>query len=789
MIPSCMGVRYLQDDEYLLRRQKIVGNEEIEKDELEELYQSRVNKKIPIINFALYAWIYQQGEQNFDSTEVEKKIDEINAKFDSKIAKNAGKVNKIRKLELNREKKINKQKRILRDGNMLMRWGEPVSVYDETSIEQTKAQMNQYLRNKGYFNGSVEYTVKTQWRRKYVTYMVEEDLPHIIDTVRILSSDTTILDIIYSHQNERLLEGNQQYDQDILVRERERVEKLLKNNGYFDFSRQYITYDVITDVKPYTLEVNMNIKEPVRREYHKQFKVDSVIFVTDADTRIQRANRSFFSYNGVTYQYYKKRFSKKVLDQRVFIYSDSLYSLDNTLNTQKQLAYLNNFKFININYDTTGGSFIANIFTSPLQKYQMTNEIGLNVSEGYPGPFYNLSLTNRNVFGGLENLQITGFFGFEGVAPVTDQEGIYTSIESGAKLALIFPQFIMPASTKFKRRIGIYNPNTIVRTGFNFTNRPEYTRTNFNNALSYNWQKERRRLYTFTLSELSFIDSETIDTFDSTLVVLERQGNPLIKSFEPSFVSSMNAQVVYNYNPDDLYGNKSSILKLYAEAGGTVFNFYDPQELLVDGEDTIQHFQYLKFLADFRRHISISENSGIATRLNIGVAYPYGDNNTLPYEKFFFAGGSNSIRAWSPRRLGPGSFPPRKNEDGYFDYSVEKPGEILIEANVEYRGKLVGFIDWAAFVDAGNVWNFYENPEFEGADFKFNRFYKEIAVGMGLGVRLNFSFLVIRFDYGVKMYDPAREEGERWIGGNLSLTNLRGEPGQALWNIAIGYPF
>ncbi len=788
MIQSCVGVRYLQDDEYLLRRQKIVGNQEIEKDELEELYQVEVNKKIPIVNFALYAWIYHLGERNFDSTKIDKKISQINVKYNRKVAKHAGKENKIEKLELAREKKINKQKRILSDGNMLMRWGEPVSVFKESAIEQTKAQMNQYLRNRGFFNGFVDYSIKTNGRRKYVTYMVEEDKPHIIDTVRFLSSDTVILKLINEYQSESLLEPHQQYDQDNLIRERERVEKLLKNNGYFDFSRQYITYDVITDIQPYLLEVNMKIKEPARRDFHKQFRVDSVIFVTDADTRIQTANRSFFNYNEVTYQYYKKRFSKKVLDQRVFIHKDSLYSLDNTLNTQKQLAYLNNFKFININYDTTGGTFIANIFTSPLPRYQMTNEIGLNVSEGYPGPFYNLSLTNRNVFGGLENLQITGFFGFEGVAGVTEQEGIYQSVESGAKMALIFPQFLIPASSKFKRRVGKFNPNTVIQSGFNFTNRPEYTRTNFNNAFSYNWQKERRRLYTLTLSELSFINSTTIEDFDNTLLELERQGNPLIKSFQPSFVSSMNAQVVYNYNPDDLYGNKASILKLYAEAGGTVFNFYDPIDLLVNGEDTIQHFQYLKFLADFRRHISISENNGIATRLNIGVAYPYGDNKTLPYEKFFFAGGSNSIRAWAPRRLGPGSFPPRKN-DGYFDYSVEKPGEILIEANVEYRGKLVGFIDWAAFVDAGNVWNFYRNPEFPGADFKFNRFYKEIAVGMGLGVRLNFSFLVIRFDYGVKMYDPAREEGERWIGDNLSLTNWRGEPGQALWNIAIGYPF
>ncbi|MCK5278545.1 MAG: BamA/TamA family outer membrane protein, partial [Cyclobacteriaceae bacterium] len=593
------------------------------------------------------------------------------------------------------------------------------------------------------------------------------------------------------NQSESKILIGQNYDQNHLVTERERIEKLLRNNGYFDFSRQYIEFNVLTDIQPYEVEINMIINDPSKRGFHKQFSIDSVIFVTDAGVEARRDARSFFNYNGITYQYYNKKFSKKILDQRVFLHHGSAYSIDNTLNTQRQLAYLDNFKFININYDTTGGSFIANIFTSPLNKYQMTNEVGLNVTEGFPGPFYNLSLKNRNIFGGLENLEISAFFGFEGVGSATAPE-IY-SIESGAKLALTFPQFIMPASEKLKRKVGINNPNTTVRSGFNFTDRFEYRRTNFSNALVYNWQKERRRIYNFTLSELSLINSETTDDFDSLLLKLEKAGNPLIKSFEPSFVSAMNFHVIYNFNPNDFYGNKSSLLKLYGESGGLMFNFIEPVIFEKNRTDTIQHFKYLKFSSDFRRHITINETNGVATRLKFGIAYPYGKNKTLPYEKFFFAGGSNSLRAWPPRRLGPGSQKPQMNDDpdneGLFDYSIEKPGEILLEANIEYRSKLVGFIDWAFFVDAGNVWKFYENPEFVGADFKLNRFYKEIAVGMGLGLRLNFSFLVIRFDYGVKMYDPAREEGDRWIGDNLSLFNWRGDPGQALWNIAIGYPF
>jgi outer membrane protein insertion porin family len=428
-----MGIRHLQDDEYLLRSQRIVGQENVEHDDLEELYQSKANKKIPIINFALYVWMYHWGEHHFDSTKVVKRIAKINDRYDRKLEKHAENEQKKQQIRFAREKKLARKQKVLSEGNMRMRWGEPVSVYKEDDIRKTQDQMGQYLRNRGYFDASVEYRTKTRGKRKYVTYIIEEDLPHTIDSIRLVTSDSTIRRLIGEYDHESLLAAGDRYDQRNLALERERLEKVLKNNGFFDFSRQYIVYDVFTDIKPYSLELSIVINEPAKRASHTQFTIDSVIFVTDAGTTGQILDRSFFNYNGITYQYYKKRFSKKILDQRLFLYPNELYSLDNTLNTQKQLSYLNNFKFININYDTTGGTFIANVFTSPLPKYQMTNEVGFNVTEGFPGPFYNLSLTNRNIFGGLENLQISGFFGFEGVYSATEQNEVYSSIESGGK--------------------------------------------------------------------------------------------------------------------------------------------------------------------------------------------------------------------------------------------------------------------------------------------------------------------------------------------------------------------
>ena len=790
-----MGTSYLQDGQYLLRRQKIKGSKNIKKENLEDLYLQKPNKKFPLIPFAPYVFIYHTGLKRYDKEKVQAKIDEINKKYDEKIREKAQKPRKKKTLEADRNKKIEKKKRVLKEGNMFMRWGEPLAVYDEDLAQRTKDKMLLYLNTKGYFRARVEEKVKYYGKMAYVEYRIMEGPPSIIDSVYYTVYDSVVARLIEKDKSNCLIQKGDHYDQSILTAERERITNFMKDHGYFDFSRQYIRYEIDTTLAPERARIHLIITNPVRRPYHKLFRIDSIIFVTDTKMASNSGPRQSLFYNGITYQYYKKKFSKKVLDQRVFLNKDSLYSLSSTLNTQRMLALLDNFKFININYDTTGGRFVANIFTSPLPKYQMTNEVGLNVTQGYPGPFYNLSLTQRNVFNGLENVELTGYFGFEGVASVTTKD-VYSSTEAGVKLSLIFPQFIAPGPHAWKKRSGKYNPKTTIRAGFNYTNRPEYNRANSNGAWIYNWQNHRKQFYNLTLAEISFIDSNITPEFQKVLDQLDSSGNPLSKSFNPSFVSSSNFYYMQNFNPNDLYGNKSSLLKLFVETGGVMFNFFTPTIL---ENRKLEYYQFVKYSSDFRWHINISEKSGIATRFNFGLAYPYGDNKALPYEKYFFAGGSNSIRAWPPRRLGPGSAPPKLNanpeKDGLFDYSIEKPGEILLEANVEYRGKLVGFMDWAAFIDAGNVWRWYRqiNKEGEeiqpGAEFSFNRFYKEIAIGGGLGVRFNFSFLVIRFDYAIKMYDPARPEGHRWILDNISWSHLGGEPGQALWNIAIGYPF
>lgn len=791
---GCVGTRYLDKGEYLLYKQEIKGANKVSKDQLSEFYRQEPNNRLPLIPFAPYVWLYQIGLDNYDRKELQQEKKAVAKEYDKKIESNQGKEKKVRRLREKKEKKISKVERTIEEGNLLMRWGEPLAIYDSSKAEITRAQIESYLHTKGFFNGNVQHSTKLNGKRVTSIYSITEKQPYIIDTITYSTNDSTIGRLIHESLNKQKIHQGDVYDQDLLGAERSRMDELLKNNGYFSFSKQYITFKVDSTVGDHQVSINTIINEPATGKRHKQFRLDSVAMTTDADVRSGSGQRIRSTFNNITYRYYEHKYYKKILDRRIFIYPDSLYSREETLQTQRQLSNLDVFKFININYDTTGGKFIAHIYASPLKRYQTANEVGLNVSQGYPGPFVNSSLKVRNVFGGLELLELSGQAGIEGVPPATQVESkVYRSVDIGANLGLTFPQFVFPLPNALKSRLGSLNPKTLIQTGYNFVNRPEYIRTNFKTSYSFNWQKEQKYIYSFTPADVNFINSSNISpAFEEVLNRQAAAGIPLKRSFEPSFVSSMSFSSIFNFNN---YGNGSTIgnnkpssyLKIFTESGGTLLNFLGTNILERRG---LEYFKYVKINPDFRQYVPLSKISTFAYRLNIGVAVPYGGNhkgNVLPYEKYFFAGGSNSIRAWKPRRLGPGGARPDSiNTEGFFIYNIEQPGEILLEASVELRRELFGFVNGAFFIDAGNVWRIVGIEEESEATFRFDNFYNQIALGSGLGVRLDFSFLILRFDFGVKIHDPARETGQRWIGQKHSIGQ---EISRAVLNIGIGYPF
>lgn len=817
---GCLGTKHLKGDQKMLFRQRVQAPKAINTEELKDLYIQRANRRFLGLTIYHLVLLYYWGEKNYSQEKFIRKKEASDKKFTDKIAATKSK-KKIDNLNFRKQKKADKFANRIENGNLLMQWGEPISIYDSVNVQLTADRFKQYLFSKGYFRNEVDTRVRINGKYATIIYSVKPGPGYTIDSLIYQIQDTAVARVIHENDQANFIKRGAPYDQDNLVNERERIDLLLKDNGYYDFSRQYIEINMDTSMmKNHRIALKITIKDPAKRGYHKKFTIDDITFTTDAGTLSTGTERQKRNYRDIQYQYYKDNYNLRILSQRVFLKKGDLYSRTNTFNTQRQLGNVDAFKFVNINYDTSNGKFIANIFTSALDLYEWTNEAGVNVTQGYPGPFYNLTFRKRNLFRGMEMLDISGRFGFEGVAPVSSDDDIYKSTTAGVNATITFPQFIWFLKESRRFKIARYNPKTKFTGGYSYTSRPEYIRTNVTVATTYTWSNQRKQQYFFTPVSLSIINSKLDPTFEEELKVQDSLGNySLVNSFNPSFVSSMIFGSTWNFNN---YGNKektSSYLRAQLESGGTIWNFIDPS--FIKEKYGLQYFKYLRLNLDYRRNHVIDKITSIAYRVDGGIAYSYAKDKSLPYEKFFFSGGSNSIRAWRPRRLGQGSYKPQTTEavgkdpvkDGYFDYSYEQPSEILLEASVEFRRKIFGFVDGAVFIDAGNVWTFQPRKKVVNgvevpngnSQFKIKEFYKEIAVGTGFGLRFDFSFLILRLDVGLKMYDPAREKGERFVlrdarfwnpyatktvdpsdNNKITYSNYR-EP--VIYNVGIGYPF
>ena len=791
-VGACSLTKNLSEGEYALYSNELIGVENSDEEAITNLFIAEPNTRIPLTNISLGATIYQLGANFYDSVHVAKKLEVSEDKLT--LVKSQQKENaENRKLNKRADKLLSKIKTYeekLEFGNFLMRTGNRVTILDSADIKLTVTEIDNYLYNHGFLDSKVDFKVDTKKNKATVSYLIEERKPYRVDSIYTNSDNEAIKKLLAANHKESFLKDGENYNQDAFVSERNRIEELLKNNGFYMFNKSFIDYNLYYDTLKKSINAEQRILKPTFSEYHQIYTIDSVIFYVNPPSEEYENDHIARNYRDINFDFYRDRYSEKILSSRIFFQKGVRYNRSDFVETQKQLSNLDLFRFINISFDTLGTSLVAKIITQPNQKYQLTNQLGLSITEQLPGPFFSASLRNRNFFRAGEILEFNFRAGLEGVASATDQ-GVYQSRELGTSASVIFPRFLFPFYQSSLQKFGKYNPNTRTQLGYNYTNRPEYTRSGLNGLLSYTWAtRNNRQQFTINAADLNYIRTPQIqDEFLQILTDLQNQGNNLIWSFLPSFISSISAQSVINFNQ---YGNftrnRASLLRLFAESGGTTLNFLNVNN---NSEATdFANFQWLKFQADFRRFYPLDNKQTIAYRANFGIAQPYGiSNGILPYEKYFFAGGGTSIRAWQARRLGPGSYSPRVGDRGPYNYTLEQPAEMIFETMIEYRRKLFGYFDMALFVDAGNSWVIGLDNSRPGADFRFDRFYKELAVGTGFGLRMDFDFLVIRLDMATKAIDPAQPEGNRWVLDNVSFNQPFGVRGQTVLNFGIGYPF
>lgn len=814
LFSSCVGTKYLKDGEVILNNYTVKGVGPGQKDNMEPLHQQVPNRRFLFSQGPAHlVTVYELGKKNFlfkyDTARIKRHKNDVIKKFDKKIEKAKREIKKSRLLD-KKLRKVAKKDRTLREGNQLMRWGEPLSVYDSILAVETMRQMSNFLKSRGFYANKIalEETFRGKNKNRVnLTYRIKPGPEYVIDSMEYVIPDYTVKELFMAHLSERAIAPEMKMRQPDLSAERDRVYEFLVNRGYYAFSKEYVRFEIdsVSLGDPTRLILREIIANPPKSYQHKMYVVDSVIFVTDAGASTAKGipNEDF---KGVTYTYGRFRYSPKILDWHTQIQAGKIYERNKVLETQRQLAIIDNFKFINVNFDTLDGKFLAHIFTSPADRFQSTTEAGFSVqSQGFPGPFAQLNLKNRNLFRGLEITELNSQFKLQGVNGVTQTTATYSSIQYGSELSITFPQFLSPLGRFYKKKISRFNPRTRFGLAFNHEDRlDEYQRTNFNSNMSYYWKTRENISYTFKPADIGFINSVTREGF---IDELETISPSYANTFRSSFVSSGSFQVIFNNN----YGQgTSSFAQFMVETGGHLFSLAGDKPF----GDGLEYYKYSKFNADLRRTMYINSRQSLATRFNLGIAVPYGDNGTdqsgdkvssLPYEKYFFAGGSNSIRAWRPRRLGPGSFG-EINSSGTVSYIREQPGDMILEMSAEFRQKLSGFIDWALFVDAGNIWrirsrtiNKSADPNQDNGIFYIDKFVKEIAVGAGFGVRFDLSFLIFRLDIGYKVYDPAQPLGERWVAGDNDIVTFGNkfpfiylnpfDKKIATFNIGIGYPF
>ena len=329
--------------------------------------------------------------------------------------------------------------------------------------------------------------------------------------------------------------------------------------------------------------------------------------------------------------------------------------------------------------------------------------------------------------------------------------------------------------------------------------RPEYTRSNFEFSYDYIWQRSAFHQYVFSPVVITLVNTpHTSETFQKLLDSLKRySGSSLYRSFNKLIEPSVSFTSLYNSN-DFNETRDAHYLRLFAEVGGLTRGLY--QDAIYDKENGtgLQVYDFARISADYRRYYHLTPQTYFVWRLNGGAVHAITTTDghyVIPYDKSFFAGGSTSLRAWSPRRLGPGGFMPQRtvrdangNEQLVRDYLSEQPGELLLEGSAEYRFPIYGFVKGALFTDFGNVWGLQEEKKANGdylrpgAQFQLNQFYRQIAVGSGIGIRFDFTFLILRLDIATKIYDPTAFPDQRWALRKFNTSDLA-------FNLGIGYPF
>ncbi len=681
----------------------------------------------------------------------------------------------------------------------LRRIGDAPRIYDPSVAEETRLQILGAVQNKGYLSAQVSLEERKKKNKLDAYYKVSSGKPYMISSVNYNVEDYVIRGLLMNDSVKSGLKEGMRFNVNMLEEERNKIAQYLLNRGYYRFNKDYITFQADTVRGTYKIDLTMNISLSSNRgestgSLHRQYEIRSVNYILDSDNAYA-ANESStvdtIQYDGINILYDDKLFLRPgVIASHNRIVPGKLYSNRDVMSTYSSLSRLGILKYSNIRFvehlDNDSAYLDAYVSLSKNKNKTLSFQVEGTNSAGDLGAAASVTYTHRNLFKGSEtfNIKVRGAY-----EAVTGLEGYSNNnyTEYGVETSLEFPEFMFPfLKSDFKKSV---NAKSQVSAKYNWQIRPEFERTLASAAWSYRWNSRRRASHRLDVLDINYIYMPyRSKTFIEYLNYMD-EINPLLRySYEDLFIVRLG--YTYTYNSAGVSTQQTAKKSSYSirfnieESGNLIYGF---SKLIhgkpSDGESfrmgNISFAQYVKTDFDYAKNIMIDDRNAVVFHIGTGIAIPYGNSKSLPFEKLYFSGGANSVRGWSVRSLGPGGY---RGASGSLDY-VNHTGDIKLDMNVEYRTHLFWKLNAAAFIDAGNVWTLKNRYSDSTGQFAFNRFYKEIAVSYGLGIRFDLDFLILRFDGGMKAVNPMGSGIERFP---LIVPDFSRD---FAFHFAVGYPF
>lgn len=663
--------------------------------------------------------------------------------------------------------------------------GEAPHFLDSSLVEISRVQIEKFLATKGYFNAKVESEIEIKNQKAKIKFIANQGSEFKIRNISYEIADTTV-STLYLDKREKFthMHEGHRFDSDSLAYEREQIYRLMKKNGYYDYVRQYVRFDVDSNLSESQADLRLFIANPNEKSAHQVYTIDnSQVTIRSSEGKIEGLKADTVVLDSqFRFTDYSHKFKPKPIKKFIFIKKGDIYNIENEEITYDRLYDLNVFRNLKIEYKKASDSTYnlnPHYDISPLKRMSNRIEGEYTFNSGRNGFNVGNTYTNRNLFGGAELLELKAKYGilFDATSAKKGLNKIYSrDLQLG--INLIIPKLLVPFNIPDIGKNGM--PHTTISSSMQvFDQRDAFRSRVFINSITYDWVETKAKLHSFTPINIEFRNGKLDQVFRDSL--LQRGFELYVRTNDRRFFN-LGSQYSFTYNTNKLNTyNNFYFFRGALDIAGNSLGLLD--KLIKFKQDTdgfrtilgLPYQQYVKTEIDFRYYKYFGGEKQFIVRLNPGVGIAYGNSNQLTFEKNFYAGGSNGIRAWQARTLGPGNYNRAVlGTDGRADTlrtnlrNLDQMGEIKFEGNLEYRFKIANNIlnakvKGATFADFGNVWRRLESKENPGGEIKFNKLLSQVAVGIGAGLRFDLNYFVFRLDAGIKVKDPQFEGSDQFV--------------------------